>query len=216
MIMDLIEVSDVDKAIVKKKVSQFLTEAKAVEITDEDDYQYAAELLIQEKTIYKYVEKTYEETKKSLNEAKANLMKLIRTDTDPLNQAEGIIKEKMGVWYTEQERLRAETRRKIEAKLRKQEEERRLNEAVETGDESVLEEPIIVSTPQVQEAPKVKGISFTEIVKFKIVDSSKVPFPDYWKLDEEKIGKVARATKGEIKIEGVEIWKEKSIGARSR
>lgn len=216
MITDLIEIKDLDTAPVQLKVTGFLKEANALEIIDEDDYQYAAALLMQEKTVYKYIDNFYKPTKDAMNKAKAELMKNIKAHTDPLDRAETVIKRKMGAWHAEQERIRAEARRKIEADLRKQEEERRLNEAVETGDESVLEEPIILPTPQIQEVPKVQGISFTEIVKFKIVDPSKVPFPDYWKVDEEKIGKVARATKGEIKIEGVEIWKEKSIGARSR
>lgn len=215
MLTDLIEVSEVDKAIVKKRVSQFLTEAQAIEIIDDDDYQYAAELLMQEKTIYKYVEKTYAETKKSLNEAKTNLMKLIRTDTDPLDKAEGIIKKKMGDWHAEQVKHNAEVQRKIQAKYKKEEEERRLNEAVETGDESILEEPIIIATPQVQVAPKVKGISYTDDWQCRVVEPEKVPH-DYWIIDVKKIEGVVRATKGTLQIPGVKIWKDRIIAARSR
>lgn len=215
MLTDLIKVEDSDTTIVEQKVSQFLKEAQAVEITDDDDYQYAGELLASEKTIYKFVEKTYEKTKKSLNEAKAGLMKIIRAHTDPLDQAEGILKSKRRIWNAEQERIRLEILRKHEARLRKEEEERRLNEAVETGDESILEEPIIIAPPQVQERPKEKGHSFRDDWKCKVDTPLIVPH-EYWIIDVKKIESVVRATKGTLQIPGVRIWKEQIESVRSR
>ena len=181
MLTDLIKVSDVDTVLVQQKVSQFLTEARAIEITDIDDFQYAGALLDQEKAVYKFVEKTYKKTKDALNVAKAELMNIIRAHTDPLNEAERILKHKRGVWRTEQERIRLEEQRKIEAELRKkeeerrqkererleeerkqeqlrietelkkQEEERRLEEAIKTGDDSDLSEEIVISESDVGE-----------------------------------------------------------------
>ncbi len=184
MLTDLITVEDSEKILVEQKVSQFLTEAQAIEITDDDDYQYAGELLAQEKTVYKFVEKTYKKTKDALNVAKAELMNIIRAHTDPLAKAEGILKHKRGVWRTEQERIRLKEQRKIEAELRKkeeerrieerkrleeerkqeqirieaelkkQEEERRLEEAMKTGDDSALSEAIVISESNVDENMK--------------------------------------------------------------
>ena len=184
MLSDLIKVEDSDTAIVQQKVDQFLIEAEAILITDDDDYQYAGELLDSEKAIYKFVEKTYEETKKSLNKAKNGLMKIIRSHTDPLDKAEGILKEKRRIWNADQDKIRLEAQRKIEAELRKkeeerrqkerirleeerkqeqlrieselkkQEEERRLEEALKTGDDSALSETIVISESDVDENMK--------------------------------------------------------------
>jgi len=96
MLTDLIKVEDADKLQVEQKVSEFLREARAIEIVDDDIYQYAGELLDQEKAIYKFVEKTYEKTKSALNEAKSELMKVIHSHIDPLDEAEKILKERTG------------------------------------------------------------------------------------------------------------------------
>jgi len=215
MLTDLITVEDADKLQVEQKVSQFLSEAKAVEIVDDDIYQYAAELLDQEKAIYKFVEKTYEKTRSALNEAKNELMKLIHSHTDPLDEAERILKNKRAVWKRDQEEIRRKERIRIEAELRKQEEERRLKEAIETNDESILEEPIIIAPVQVQEIPKEKGHSFRDDWKCKVVDPAQVPLT-YWVIDEKKIEKVVKATKGTIQIPGVKIWKEEIEAVRSK
>lgn len=215
MLSDLIEVKDLDPTPVEQKVAQFLKEAHALEIKENDDYQYAAEILMQEKTVYKFVENFYKPTKDAMNTAKAELMKNIRAHTEPLDLAEGIIKKKMGFWDEVQEEKRIKEERRILAELETKEEDRRLDEAVETGDESILEEPIIVPMPRVQGTPKVKGISYRDNYKCKLVDIAKVPLA-YLMFNKEKAEKMANATKGTISIEGVKIWKEKIIAARSR
>ena len=216
MISDLIKIADPDKLQVEQKVSQFLKEAKAIEIVDDDIYQYAGELLSQEKAVYKFVEKTYEKTKKALNEAKTELMKVIHLHTDPLDEAEKILKTKRSVWREVQEEIRRKERNRIEAELRKQEEERRLDEAIETGDDSILEEPISIPAVPVREIPKEKGHSFRDDWKSKVVNPALVPFPAYWVIDEKKIEKVVKATKGAVTIPGVKIWKEEIEAVRSR
>lgn len=184
MLTDLIKVADEDTILVQQKVSQFLTEARAIEIADIDDFQYAGALLDQEKAVYKFVEKTYKKTKDALNVAKAELMNVIRAHTDPLNEAERILKDKRRVWKAEQDRILLEEQRKIEAELRKkeeerrqkererleeerkqeqlrveaelkkQEEERRLEEAIKTGDDSDLSEEIVISQSDLAENMK--------------------------------------------------------------
>jgi len=216
MVKDLVKVDEKDRFIVEQKVDQFLTEAKAIEIVDDDIYQYAGELLDQEKAIYKFVEKTYEKTKKALNKAKAELMELIHLHIDPLDEAEKILKSKRSVWHVAQEEIRRKERIRVEAELRKQEEERRLDEAIETGDDSILEEPIFIPAVPVREIPKEKGHSFRDDWKSKVVNPALVPFPAYWVIDEKKIEKVVKATKGAVTIPGVKIWKEEIEAVRSR
>lgn len=213
MLTDLIKVEDLDTAPVEQKVSHFLTEAKALLVEDEDDYQYAAELLRQEKAVHRFVEDFYKPTKDALNTAKAELMKNIKAHTGPLSEAEGIIKKKMGVWHEKQEKIRREERKKIEAELRKQEEERRLNEAIETGDDSILEEPVIVPVPKFEDTAKAEGISYRDLWHGEVVNPALVP-REYLMPDEKKIDRMAKATEGKVAIPGVKIWKEQIIAAR--
>lgn len=199
---------------IEQKVSRFVKEAKGLVISDDVNYSGAAELLRQEKTLYKYVENFYQPTKDALNKAKSELMKAIKLHTAPLSEAEKIIKGKMTAYHEQKERERLEEQKKLQEKLRKEEEERRLNEAIETGDESVLEKPMIVPTIKIEKTAEVKGISYQDIVRFEIVDPKQVPFPEYWRIDEDKIGKQARSAKGKIKIPGVKIWTEQIVKAR--
>ena len=215
MLSDLIKTADPDKLQVEQKVSQFLKEAKAIVIVDDDLYQYAGELLSQEKAVYKFVEKTYEKTKKALNEAKNELMKVIHLHTDPLDEAEKILKSKRTAWRTEQEEIRRKEQKMLEAELRKQEEERRLDEAIETGDDSILEEPIFIPAVLVREIPKEKGHSFSDLWHGEVIDAALVPRL-YLMPDEKKIDKFAKATKGTVQIPGVKIWKEEIEAVRSR
>ena len=50
--------------------------------------------------------------------------------------------------------------------------------------------------------------------KFRINDVGKIPH-EYMIPDEQKIGAVIRATKGQVQIPGVEIYSEDSVSARA-
>ena len=83
-----------------------------------------------------------------------------KKQSEPVEQAERIIKQKIAKYHTEQEQKRLEEQRKRQEGLRKQEEEKRLKEAEETGDESILEEPIVVPEIKLEDTTKHEGISY--------------------------------------------------------
>jgi acetyltransferase-like isoleucine patch superfamily enzyme len=118
----------------------------------------------------------------------------------------------MGEYHARRERERYEEQRRLQEEARKKEEELLLMRAINTGDESLLYQPVEVPTVVIEEK-KVQGISYREVVRYEIVDSMKVPFPEYWVIDDMKIGKVARATNGTVVIPGVRVWKEKVVAA---
>lgn len=72
---------------------------------------------------------------------------------------------------------------------------------------------IVPPTVHIPEAPKAAGESMVTNWLFKIVDTSIIP-PEYKMVDESKIGKVVRATKGTLAIPGVEIYSTKSMRVR--
>ena len=73
-----------------------------------------------------------------------------------------------------------------------------------------MEEPVYVPPIIVKkEVPKVQGVQFRTVWRFRILDRKKIPL-EYWALDEAKIGAVVRGLKrpGEV-IPGVEAYSEK-------
>ena len=155
---------------------------------------------------------------------KATLAKKEEIDK-PLENAERFIKSSMNIWNVEQERIRIAEQRRLEEIALKAEEERLLQEAIVTEAEArasgaskeeaaqeaaaIIEKPVYV--PPVilpKETPKVMGMSFRTIWKFRIIDVAKIP-REYLEPDMVKIGGVVRALKGQTRISGVETYEER-------
>lgn len=122
----------------------------------------------------------------------------------------------------EQERIRQEKQRVLEAKARKEAEERQLAaaEAAEAeGDKEGAEEIINeeVFTPPVETAksvPAVDGVHYRDNWKYTIMDEGLIP-RKYLMPDEKKIGGVARSMKADAKIPGVKVWNDRKPVDRS-
>lgn len=78
-------------------------------------------------------------------------------------------------------------------------------EEAEAQEEKVKKETLKMK--DIPKAPETKGVTMRKIPKWKLISLQDVPM-DYMKLDEVKIGTVVRATKGEIKIPGIEVYFE--------
>jgi len=140
---------------------------------------------------------------------------LINTYTDPLGKAEKIVKKKVGDYRTEQERKRREEEQKKLAELRAQAEDRLLDDAEANGDESILDEELMIAKPELEtKTPAMKGISFTTVWHFQITDVNQIP-RDYMMPDERKIGDVVKALKDKANIPGIRVFSEQQVGARS-
>ena len=136
-----------------------------------------------------------------------------------LINAENVIKRAMLSWQQkkEQERRAEEARlveiqrkeaEKLAEKARKAEEAGKTEKAEELrqqAQEKELYVPIVA--PKVE---KVNGISTKTIWKFEIVDESIIP-REYLQPNMEKIGAVARATKGTLTIIGIKIYSEETM-----
>ncbi len=186
-----------------------------------EQYTGAAEHLKLIKAKYKELEDTRKSMTGPIDEAKRNIMDLFRAPLSALENAENIIKRAMLSWQQVQEQKRraeearlAEIQRKETEKLaeraRKAEEAGKTEKAEELR-QQVLEKETFVPTiaPTVE---KVAGISTKTIWKFEIINKDIIP-RDYLTPDLEKIGQVARATKGTLTILGVRIYSEETIAA---
>ena len=155
---------------------------------------------------------------------KATLAKKEEIDK-PLENAERFVKSSMNTWNAEQERIRIAEQRRLEEIARKAEEERLLQEAIVTEAEArasgaskeeaaqeaaaIIEKPVYVPPIIIpKEVPKVTGMSFRTIWKFRIIDIAKIP-REYLEPDMVKIGRVVRALKGQTNIPGIRVYEEK-------
>lgn len=135
---------------------------------------------------------------------------------NPLNDTKKTIKMLMERYDAEQERLRKAEEARLREIARKEEEERLLQEAIAaeaSGNKeeaaAIIEEPVYVPPVVVKkEVPKVQGMSFRTIWKFRITDEKKIP-REYLKPDEVKIGGVVRSMKKQTNIPGIEAYEER-------
>ncbi len=204
-----------------QKTDSAIEEAEGFKIESPDVYEAAGMFLKGLKAIQKEVNDTLDPVIKSTNTAHKEALSAKKKHTEPLKKAEQIVKGKMATYATEQERVRRDEERKLQVEARKREEERLLKEAEQAeaeGDtdavEELLEEPV-VAPPVVlaSTTPKVAGISYTTVWKFRIKNPAGIP--DKYKLiDEVKIGKIVKAMKDQTDIPGVEVYSEQSVRAR--
>lgn len=201
----------------QKTVDTILSEMKTITVNDQESYTASAEFLQKVKQSVKFVELQYaDDLEAAQNEKRAAEAKRkaiddeIKKYTSQLTKAEGIVKGLMRDYVNEQERLR----RAAEDKRRAEEADKRLDAAIETGREEVLDRPIAV----VKEAPvqNVAGSSLTTVWKWKVIDMAKVK-PEYVLLDEKSINTLVRSAhkRAEEMVGGIEVWDEKDVRVRA-
>ncbi|MCK9433130.1 MAG: hypothetical protein M0R00_09245 [Candidatus Omnitrophica bacterium] len=193
----------------------------AAKITDNDGYTAGGEFLLEIKRRRKQVDAACDPLIDSTNKAHEDAVAQKRMFETPLAQAEGIIKPALTAWDTAQEQIRRKVEQEAQEAAHKTEVERKLAEAVsleQQGDkqaaEQVMAEPVYVPPVIIPKTvPKVNGISYTERWNWSLVDINKVP-RDFLKLDEVKVGQVARAMKSAANIPGIRVYSEKSVRGR--
>lgn len=211
--------------LIKTQSFSLPDEAKHIVINDdqslkEANYFYQNCKLIIER-IHDYMDPIRKATHKAWKESIAQIDRL----EEPLLKAMKTVKPKMIAYklkvQEEIQKKEAEAQAKIDAE--KKEQDRLLQEATvleETGDkveaDEKLEEAVslddkmkesIQKMAKIPEAPKTKGLTMRKIPKWKLINFNNVPMT-YLKLDEVKIGTAVRASKGQIKIPGIEVYFE--------
>jgi len=208
----------------------FPEKANLHKVSDQMTLTRANEFLLSVKAMRKQINETFDPMIKKAHETHREVISQKKTFETPLIEAERIIKGEIGAYMTEQDRIRREAEEKArrereEAERKaKEEEERRLQKAIEAEEAGNIEaaENILNSIPSKPEQittpipmkPLTQGISIQTRWKFRINDVGKIPH-EYMIPDEQKIGAVVRATKGQVQIPGVEIYSEDSVSARA-
>ena len=204
-----------NEVALRHDVDEILARMEALEIKDDKQFQETCQFLQGIKRKDKEVKEYFEPKRARFYGKYQEVLEEIRTFTGPLGKAEKIVKEKVGDYRTAQERKRREEEQRRLAELREQAEDQLLDDAEANGDESILNEELMIPKPELEtEVPAMKGISFTEVWHFQVVDVDQLP-RKYMIPDQKAIREVVRALKDKTDIPGIRVFSEQQVGARS-
>jgi len=205
-----------------QEVTDIEFQAGAITIDTEDDYKEAAQFggLLKQRTAE--VKDFWKPLKEAAHKAHAEICAREKAMLQPLSNAEKILKQTMGAYISEQERIRREAeeaaRRAAQAEV-----ERRLQEAIaleaqgktSAADAAVEEAEIMDEMSNVvsvaAEKPKAEGVATKKDWEIESIDSSKVPVliagVELRPVDTSAVMRLIRSTKGQVHIPGV-VYKE--------
>lgn len=194
---------------------------KDFSITTADIYASVGQDLKAVKSKAKELDVLRKSLTKPLDESKKRIMEFFKPPLVALATVETAINVAMVDWNREQEKIRqAEEFRLREAQRKETERLQRLaTKAEERGSTEKAEEfqgraAVVQSTMPVvaSKVEKISGLQTRVNWKFRIVDASKIP-REYMIPNEKSIGEIGRATKGVVKIDGVEFYSEETMAA---
>lgn len=222
----------VDSGAVVERALTFPDQARALRIADAVSYAQACEFLKGIKTLRTEIAETFQPHITRAHESHKALIKEKADAEAPLADAERITKAALVTYDQQQEQARRAEEARVRAELKRQEEERRLSEAValeaagETEDaDALLAEPIPVPVVAVQPTtPKVSGISYRETWGAEVVDlAALVAFvatrPEFAGLltpNMPALNAQARSLKGALQIPGVKAVCTRDVAAGRR
>ena len=191
------------------KAQIIVREAKEIVVQDKDSLTAAVDFLGKIATAKKEVDSRRRFFVDPLNQQVKNINDLFRGYSDPLGEADRIVRNKVLIYQAEEAKRVAEEQRKALEEAKAQAEE-----ASKYPAEEFI--PIQISTVQKPEKTVRAGAGSAttrQVWTFKIVDPSKVP-DEYKVVDEKKIAAVVKA--GVRNIPGVEIYLTSSLVVTGR
>ena len=212
------------------ETEKILAVANDLTISYTADYQSAEYVLRDIKQREKDTEADRKSFTQPLDELKKKIMDRYRPAMDCLTNAKRIIEGKMLAWSREQDRIRREQQAKIEEARRKEEEKlrRQAEKAAEKGNvekaaalqeqaQTISETPVIVQTT----VPKT-GTSMRKTWKARVTDKSafirsiaeREEFHALVNVDDAALNGMARSLKGNLKLAGVETYKDDTLSTR--
>jgi len=220
--------------IESKAVVVLSEKTQQIAISNQRHYESAALSLKGIKGKWKELDSLRKSITRPLDESKKKIMDLFRAPQDLLSEAEKILKSKMITYSTEQDRIRQEEQKKLEAKAEKErqkkeeqqwaweEKERKLREAgkaaeadraAEKAEERAAEAEEVVAPVAASRVEKTEGVSYRDEWYAEVTDFTALP--DVYKLpDMTKLNKQAKATKSTVPVPGVVFKSKKVLASR--
>jgi len=191
-----------------------IAQAQAFDISSNDDFsivdQHCAGLL----KLKKRIEADFKESKETTFSAWKAVVSQEKGHMDGIEDARRIDKQKMAAWQKkiEGERQAEETKLRVEAQKRAEDEALARAQALAASGQHDEADSILASPPEVapiviaKTAPKSETV-IREIWKFRIINPLLIP-NEYKTIDEKKIGGGVRALGSATNIPGVEAYQE--------
>lgn len=210
--------------------------AAAEQIADPESYTSASELLLGIKELRREANEVFDPIIATALQAHRTAVAQKRTVTDPLDEADRLIKRGMVAYDEAQARREEERRRRLEAEARREEEDRRLAQAValeqagrEFGDDglvaeadALIAEPIETPPVRVEPArPKVAGISYTTRWSASVTDlmalvryvAANPQFSNLLTPNMPALNGMARSLRGSLALPGVRAVSSRDVSA---
>jgi hypothetical protein len=198
--------TEINRDEIGAEIAPIKTYADAIVVSNDSDNASAGEYLRRIKTVQKTVKGKFKPLIENAYKTHKELKNFEAEFLSPLDEAERKIKNAIAAFVQKKE---DEARKIIE------EQQKKIAIAEKKGDEikvEKLQEKMLEKIEKV--APeKVEGISYAERWSFEIVNEAEIP-REFLIPDVQKLGAIARATKGSLKIAGIKFVSEKTIIAR--
>ncbi len=201
-----------------QEVTDIEFQAGAITIDNEDDYKEAGQFGRLLKQRAAEVKDFWKPLKEAAHKAHAEICAREKAMLQPLSNAEKILKQTMGAYISEQERIRREAE-EAARRAAQAEAERRLQEAIAleaqgksaAADAAVEEAEIMDEMSNMvsvaAEKPKAEGVTTKKDWEIESIDSSKVPVlvagVELRPVDTAAVMRLIRSTKGQVHIPGV-------------
>lgn len=204
---------------IKKDQALVLRKIKNISVENDKQMTKASEFLSIIKEKIRNIEKNRIFFVKSLNDQVRKINGEFKKVLEPFQESERKIKGAIGSYVNEQNRIAEEKRQKEEearreeaARIAEKENISRQKAAAQLRRQKEEEERNNPKEPEPQKMVKTEKakVITRQVLKFEIVDPSKVP--DEYKIIDERLVRKA-VMSGEKKIAGVRIWKDTQVSS---
>lgn len=209
-----IQLADETNAVEQKALA-IPDQAKLIVVSDKDSMVMADNTVEAITAMMKEVDTVFKPMADKAFAAHREITGRWKTIKQPLEDAKTYLGNQVKAYQRKvREEAEAEQRRLAEI-ARKQEEERRLAEAIEAEKEgnveeaqAIIEEEMFIPTPIVKpDVPKVDNRKYATRWAWKVTDINKVP-REYLIVDQIKMNGIVRAMKGGTHIPGIQVYED--------
>lgn len=216
--------------VLDREVTVVEQRANSIVVIDDDGYAKAAEITQDVKRMQKKVTEYWEPLRVSTKKAYDDVIGKKKQMLNPLQSAESILKAKMTAYIEEKEKRRIEQERlmRVAAEKEMKEKQAEVRNAMEEGNEVAAEyaaaeaevmENVAKAGRIESQTPKAAGVSVRKNWEIINIDSSQVPVSlngvEIRPVDKKVVMNLIKATKGTIKIPGIQYKEVANISVRS-
>ena len=211
-----VEVAQAELDQWKEAATVLLGQADCFQVVDVASEERAAGFVRQVDGQIKLVRTAFAKPKKLADEAHKSICALEKNCLGQGEQAKRIVKGKIGVWQTEQERIRRDEQARLQREAQKQSDDAAMQraEALEadgrTGEaQAAIDHPVQAPImPAPPAPPKLEGAQTRLYWRHRVTDVGLVP-RQWMVVDEKALAVYARSAKAAAKVAGVEFYSER-------